>query len=88
MITDGGIRMPSVPPAAIDTGGERIAVAVVASSTDRRPCDIVAAVAMDDPQIEPKPAQATIGGHRQSAAPVADEGVGRAEQLAATGRRG
>ena len=42
---------------------------------------MVAAVAIEEPQMAPKPAQATHRRHRQPAAQMADEGVGRAEQL-------
>ena len=42
---------------------------------------MVAAVAIDEPQIAPKPAQAHHRRHGEAAAQVADEGVGGAEQL-------
>ena len=59
MITDGGIRMPSVPPAAIDPAAKESAcLKRRISGIDTRA--IVAAVASDDPQIAPKPAQAAM----------------------------
>ena len=41
----------------------------------------MAAVAIEEPQMAPKPAQAHDRRHREPAAQMADEGVGRAEQL-------
>ena len=42
---------------------------------------MVAAVAIDEPQMAPKPAQAHDRRHREPAAQMADESVGRAKQL-------
>lgn len=57
MTTDGGIRIPSVPPAAsapVDNAPEYFSRRISGSET----FDMVAAVARDEPQMEPKIAHA------------------------------
>ena len=76
-ITEGGMRMPSVPPAASVPVDERGRIAVLACSSGSAIWPMVAAVASDEPQIAPKPAQPPIGGHRDAAAPVAEPGARR-----------
>jgi hypothetical protein len=55
--TDGGTRMPSVPPAAsepVESAPEYLYLRISGSAT----CPMVAAVASEDPQIVPNAAQA------------------------------
>ena len=59
MTTLGGMRMPIVPPAATDAGGEPVVVLVLAHSGSAI-CAMVAAVARLEPQIAAKAPQAPI----------------------------
>ena len=58
-MTEGGIRMPSVPPAAMEAV-ERLSAYRNLRISGMATLDMVAAVASDDPQIAANPPQATM----------------------------